>query len=116
MELLIGILIGFILGWYFQARILLRNMLANPDNMIKLLEQYKNTPDDTSDGKEVVECVVVKEQDQFYLYSKLDNQFLIQSLTLESALDDLQKRFPSKSFRGLIPADKAEEWGLSKQE
>lgn len=105
MELLILFVIGFVFGWYFQARILLKNMLANPDNMIKLLERYKNTPDDTEEGKEVVECIVEKENNQYYLYSKIDNQFLIQSLTLESALDDLQKRFPTKCFRGFRRVD-----------
>jgi len=114
MEILIGILVGFVLGWYFQARILLKNMLANPDNMIKLLERYKNTPDDTEEGKEVVECIVEKENNQYYLYSKIDNQFLIQSPTLESALAKLEQQFPNKYFRGLVPADKAIEWGLSK--
>lgn len=115
MELLIGVVVGVVVGWQLHSRILMVNMLADPDTMIKLLEQYKNTPDDSEDGKEVIECVVVKEQDQFYLYSKIDNQFLTQSSTLESALNDLQTRFPNKCFKGLVPADQAKAWGLSKQ-
>jgi hypothetical protein len=116
MELLIGILIGFIIGWYIHGKILMINILANPTNMIKLLQAYKNAPDEDEDGKEVVECIVEKENNQYYLYSKIDNQFLIQSPTLESALDKLEQQFPNKYFRGLVPADKAIEWGLSKQE
>jgi hypothetical protein len=116
MEILIGIIIGFVIGWYIHGRILLVNMLSKPDTMIKLLQTYKDAPDDSPDDKEVVECLVEKEQNQFYLYSKLDNTFLVQSTSLESALDNLHERFPTKIFRGLIPADKAKEWGLSKQE
>jgi hypothetical protein len=116
MEILISLIIGFVIGWYIHGRILLINMLANPTNMIKLLEAYKNAPDEDEDGKEVVECIVEKEQNQYFLYSKIDHVFLAQSPNLESALDNLHERFPTKIFRGLIPSDKAKEWGLSKQE
>ena len=116
MEILISLIIGFVIGWYIHGRILLINMLANPNNMIKLLEAYKNAPDEDEDGKEVVECIVEKEQNQYFLYSKIDHVFLAQSPSLESALDNLHERFPTKIFRGLIPSDKAKEWGLSKQE
>ena len=58
MELLIGILIGFIIGWYIHGKILMINILANPTNMIKLLQAYNDAPDEDEDGKEVVECIV----------------------------------------------------------
>jgi hypothetical protein len=115
MEIIISLIIGFVIGWYIHGRILMINMLANPTNMIKLLQAYNNAPDEDEDGKEVVECIVEKDQNQFYLYNKIDHTFLVQSTSIESALDNLHEKFPTKIFRGLIPADKAEEWGLSKQ-
>jgi hypothetical protein len=118
LEIIIWFALGWVIGWWYHSRVLLKNILNNPDHLISLLQAYKTNkdPEHTEDGKEVVECVVEKENGQYFLYSKDDNSFLTQAPTLESALTSLNEKFPNKFFTGLVPADKAKEWGLSKQD
>jgi hypothetical protein len=108
---------GMFVGWMWHAKIMFRKIVENPDKMIQMIQSVKSIRlEIDTDNDEPVELIVEKEQDQYYLYSKHDNQFLIQSSTLESALEKLKEQFPDKSFKGLVSAEKAKEWGLSKQD
>jgi hypothetical protein len=108
---------GMFVGWMWHAKIMFRKIVENPDKMIKMIQSVKSIQlEIDTDDSEPIELIVEKEQDQYYLYSKTDNQFLVQATTLESALDKLKEQHPDKSFKGLVSADKAKEWGLSKQD
>lgn len=98
---------------------MIRRILGKPQEMIELLKKYKEATDEfqvlKNPEKFPVEVEVVKEQDSFYLYSKSDNQFLGQGATIEDALENIRKRFPNKVFKGFIPKEQAEAWGLGEK-
>lgn len=116
---IIYIILSFLFGYWLSHLIMIRRILKNPQQMIDLLTKYKEAKDEFAVIKDPekfpVEVEVIKEQDRFYLYSKLDNQFLGQGSTVEDALDNIRKRFPNKVFRGIIPKEQAEAWGLSEK-
>lgn len=110
----------FILGYWISHLIMVRRILRDPDRMIDLLKKYKEAAEEVNaenisptTGNRIVEVEVLKENETFYLYSKDDNQFLGQGSTIESALDSIRKRYPNKVFKGFIPREQAEAWGLS---
>lgn len=117
-NLLIYIILSFAFGYWLSHFFMIRRILKNPQGMIELLKRYQESDDEVkkiqnSEGS-AIEVEVVKEQNSYYLYSKFDNQFLGQGHTLEDALDNTRKRFPNKSFKGIISKEKAESWGLNK--
>jgi len=118
-DLLIYIILSFVFGYGLGHVIVIRKILGNPQDMIDLLEKYKRSDDEIKNIQELnknpVEIEVVKEQSNFYLYSKKDKEFLGQGLTIEIALENIRKRYPNKVFNGIIAKEQAEAWGLSKR-
>ena len=113
--LLLAFAIGYVIGWMLQGRKLLRNLLSNPDNMIRLLEAYKQAEAVDNEAKTgVTEVAVEQHNDTYFLYAKSTNEFLGQGASLEEALNDLRLRFPNKVFAGELPKSEADALGLSK--
>ena len=118
-DLLIYIILSFVFGYSLSHFLMIRKILENPQAMIDLLEKYKRSNDEIKNiqdlDKNLLEIEIVKEQDNFYLYSKKDKEFLGQGLTIEIALENIRRRFPNKSFKGLIPKDQADAWNLKEK-
>lgn len=122
MELLLLFLMvfvfGYIAGWLGHAKGLLKRLTENPDEMIRILNDYK---------KEAVKIQATKSEElslareieieqvnnQFYLYAKDNGQFLAQAPTLDEALEKTGKRFPNQVFQGAISNEEAKRLGLS---
>jgi hypothetical protein len=117
MDAIIFFFVGFLCGWFWHARTMLKRILQNPQEMITLLEKYKveNDKVQTTVGDSIRPVKVEKHGEQFYLYADDNGEFLAQGSSMEEALDIIAKRFPDQNFRGLIPKDQAEKMGLSKQ-
>ena len=121
MEALLIILIfvfvlGYFIGWTGHAKQLFDRLTENPDEMIRLLNEYKKSSEievkeDTGSAREVeVEHI----NNIFYLYAKDNGQFLAQATTLDEALVLIEKRFPNQTFQGIISSEEAKRMGLSK--
>jgi hypothetical protein len=119
MEVLIWdtIIVGLCIwvGWHLRGIMLIRNILRNPDGMIKLINEVKaiDQRDDTATGKEGARRIrVEKHGEELYLFAEDNDEFLAQGPTLEVALERIEKRFPGDSFRGIIAKEDAEKWGI----
>lgn len=120
MELLTILLfwfLGYVMGWLNHSTHVAKRILKDPDYMINILEKYKTALKKENAGlSDARELIAEKQKDMFYLFAKDNNEFIGQGKTVEEALEAAKKRFPNQSFKGIIPADQAREWGLSKQQ
>ena len=105
---------GMLIGWYLRGKLLLMIMTADPSHMIRLLENLKKLDELDDNDKELVEVEIERVDNTYFIYSKTSKEFLAQGTSVEEALDSVHSRYPNQTFKGIIPKDKAEEWGLSK--
>jgi len=104
------------IGWHLRGIILLKNILNDPDRMIKLIQEVKRINDQEEKTEKTPEghrrIRVEKHGEELYLFAEDNDEFLAQGSTLEEALDRIEKRFPGDSFRGIIKKEDAEKWGI----
>lgn len=110
--------LGYFVGWMNHAKQLLQRLTDNPDEMIRILNEYKKETNKIKetvkeDSTPVREVEVEKINDMFYLYAKDNGQFLAQATTLDEALKIIEKRYPNQTFQGIISSDEAKRMGLS---
>lgn len=102
-------------GWHLRGIMLIRNILRDPDRMIKLIEEVKRidtSEDAKEDNKGARRIRVEKHGEELYLFAEDNDEFLAQGPTLEEALDRIEKRFPGDNFKGIIKKEDAEKWGI----
>lgn len=92
--------VAFWIGYHIRGVIVLANLAANPEKMIKMLEQIKKINQAEHEGlpTDAVEVEAEVVNNVVYAYDKSTGQFLAQSTDLVDALTIAAKRFPGKSF------------------
>ena len=108
---------GYVAGWLGHARGMVNRLLENPDDMIRILNEYKKEAgklktEELDDTRPVREMEVEQENGQFYLYAKDNGQFLAQGPTLDEALAAVEKRFPNQTFQGVMSREEAKRLGI----
>ena len=99
---------AFYLGKHWALFQFSQNLSRNPDDMIRVLNKIKeiNEEIDENDMPEDANPMEVERVgDMLYAYDKHDNQFLAQAKDLNSLLEAVHARFPSKKFFGTISQD-----------
>jgi hypothetical protein len=109
---------GYVAGWLGHARSLLNKLLQDPDEMIRILNEYKKEQSkiqiiEREDATPAREIEVEQQNGVFYLYAKDNGQFLAQAPSLDEALKIVEQRFPNQSFQGIISSEEAKRMGLS---
>jgi hypothetical protein len=109
---------GFFAGWMSHAKSILKRLTDNPDEMIRILNEYKKEQSkikviEREDATPAREIEVEQQNGVFYLYAKDNGQFLAQAKTLDEALKIVEQRFPNQSFQGVISSEEAKRMGLS---
>lgn len=91
-----------------------RAILENKDDIKRVLELHEAEIKDIRREEGHPEDVKVeKHGEQIFLYTKDNDEFISQGSTLKEALDRAAKRFPERSFRGLISKAEAESMGIN---
>lgn len=108
---------GYIAGWLGHAKGLLKRLTEDPDEMIRILNEYKKEAGKIQSlEKESLisarEIEVEQVNGEFYLYAKDNGQFLAQAPTLDEAIEKTGKRFPNQVFQGVITSEEAKRMGL----
>lgn len=107
---------GLIIGWMLNARAVARKILRDPDKMIKVIENYKDSVSKLEElqqeHKDTPGLKVERHGDVIYLFRDDTNEFLAQGTTLQEALDLVGKRFPNKNFKGHLSKEQADELGI----
>ena len=106
--------VGVYIGWKWHTYTMLKNIISDPTRMIRLMENLKKLDELDEDDRELVEVEIERVDNVYFIYSKISKEFLAQGTSVEEALESVHSRFPNQTFKGIIPKDKAEEWGLSK--
>ena len=84
---LVGIGVGMLIAFHL-AHLMVRMTIST------MREQLEAEDEPTSiNGKEVVDAVITKEQDTYYLFQKDNDRFLAQGKTLEEIHEALSSRF-----------------------
>lgn len=109
---------GYVAGWLGHARSLLNKLLQDPDEMIRILNEYKKDVakikvEEQEDNNPAREIEVEQVNGTFYLYAKDNGQFLAQAPSLDEALKLVEQRFPGQVFQGVISSEDAKRIGLS---
>ena len=98
--IIVGFGIAFWLGKHYAQLKFLHKISADPDSMIKLLQQVKKiNEDDTAtiiDG--AIEVKTEQVNDAVYAYNKTTGEFLAQASDLHQVMTEAAKRFPGKKF------------------
>lgn len=92
---------GYFVGCMRQGHRLLQNIFGDPDNMIRLLENYKKAQAQVADDTvklDITEVTVENRDGIHFLYTRATNEFLGQGASLEQALDTLRARYPNRIF------------------
>lgn len=105
--------VAFWLGWHVRGIVITINISRNPDTAIKMLEQIKKiNAAETVDELNAIErdvtdneMTIEKAGNTLYAYSKESGQFLAQGTSLEDICSAIQKRFPGKTYFGVLPKD-----------
>ena len=107
---------GLIIGWLLNARTVARKILNDPDKMIRLIENYKQSSTNLKELEQAqtdsTSLRVEKHNDTIYLFRDDTNEFLAQGTTLQEALDLVNKRFPNKNFKGHLSKEQVDELGI----
>lgn len=100
---LLVFILGFVAGWHLRALTILRNLVNNPQEMIKVLTELKeiSAQEERYGGPvstDTIELEIEHHQDVIYAYDKLTGEFIAQGSTEQELLDSARKRFPNKDF------------------
>jgi len=92
---------AFLIGVGIGILIALKLVQLIAKGMIKKLtsELEEETQVPTINGKTIVDAVITKEKDTFYIFQKDNDRFLAQGKTLEELHDALQARFKDLVIR-----------------
>lgn len=110
-------ILGYVVGWVAHSRAIINRLLKNPDQIIRILNEYKKDARITNsvlESSAVREIEIEQENGHFYLYEKDTGQFLAQGPTLDTALMCLESQFPGQHHHGPIPRKDTKRIGLSK--
>lgn len=112
-------LAGFIAGWLNHAKLIFNRLIENPDPIMRVVDQIRKSRNPKSQVEEVKEeddtkdIRVERHGDQLYLYTADTDEFLAQGSTLQAALDNIQKRYPGRVFKGHLSKDQADSLGIT---
>lgn len=102
--------IAFKLGEYIAFLKIVRVFMKDP----KEFEHLKKIASGAEEQKQDFEALKVeKHGDHIYLYTDVNDEFLAQGKTLQEALDRVEKRFPSRNFKGFLSKEQADNLGVS---
>ena len=106
--------LGYLAGQHITAARITRLLLDDESKIHDMLVQARKTmnqqeqdnPDNTR------ELDIERHGDQLYIYTKNDKEFLAQGSTLQECLDRIEKRFPGRSFQGVINKEQVDQLGI----
>lgn len=110
---------GFIAGWLNHAKLIFNRLIENPDPILKVVDQIRKSRNlqvqveeekEEDDSKDIR---VERHGDQLYIYTTDTDEFLAQGPSLQDALDNVQKRFPGRVFKGHLSKDEANTLGIT---
>lgn len=88
---------------------LMREILARPEEITRIVNKYR-VKDDLTPDEETLE--VERHGDLIYVYTK-SGEFLAQAASLQECLARIEQRFPDRKFRGQLTKEQADNLGVS---
>lgn len=88
---------------------LMREILARPEEITRIVDKYRVKDEDSRD-EETLE--VERHGDEVYVYTK-SGEFLAQAASLQECLTRIEQRFPDRKFRGHLTKEQADQLGVT---
>ena len=105
--------LGYRHGMLTAAMRITRQMIDNPTEMDRLVATARRNINDLDKPQTNEQVKVERHGDQLYIYTEIDNEFLAQGSTLEECLAIIKRRFPDRSFQGLLNQDQVDQLGVT---
>ena len=105
--------LGYRHGMHTAAMRITRQMIDNPTEMDRLVATARRNINDLDKPQTNEQVKVERHGDQLYIYTEIDNEFLAQGSTLEECLAIIKRRFPDRSFQGLLNRDQVDQLGVT---
>lgn len=99
MDILLAFLAGAIVGWFWHARSFFQRVLADPDHMIRLLTELKNTRQHSESLTGPIWLEVEWINGRCYLWERDTRAFVGQGDSIESAVEHSQNLRPGTEYR-----------------
>ncbi len=108
-------LLGFAIGWFWQAKRIISKLMQDPERSIKILRHCQELKDKDQEQlkSESRRIRVERHGSTLYLYAKDTNEFLAQGPSLQEALAIVEKRFPNENFHGQLSKEEADSLGIT---
>ena len=103
---------GYLWGKHMAVMRMLTNIIENPEHLGRALDQIRQQKRQSPEEQESDQLIVERVDDQIYLYTREDHQFLAQGATLEEALDRVAQRYPDRRYSGSLTPEQADALGI----
>ena len=104
---------GVGLGYWWSILRVYHRLASDPQRLVRLGEELQKLHDDAESENEPRKIRIEKHGSELYLFTEDTDEFLAQGMTLEDALDRVNKRFPGQLFKGHITKEDAERLGIT---
>ena len=112
-DLLLVFGVGFAAGYWWSVLRVYHRLASDPQRLVKLGQELQKLHDEAESENEPRKIRIEKHGSELYLFTEDTDEFLAQGLTLEEALERINKRFPGQLFKGHITKEDAERLGIT---
>ena len=108
--LVIGLAVGLVLGFFRGIDFWIKQMTEDPNGVARVLSNIKKV----EEAKENSETMTVEKHDGVLYAFTSNGDFLAQAATMSELLAMIEKRFPSRVFKGELSVKQATEMNIIK--
>lgn len=109
--LFVGFVIGSVFGYFKGAHDLIDMLVKNPDELDKLKRQLDNISKPETPKGQQEPMTIERHGEELYAFTTTGD-FLAQAPTMTLLLQRIEKRYPSRVFKGEISAKDAKDLGI----
>jgi hypothetical protein len=105
--------LGYRRGLHTAAMRITRQLIDNPTEIDRMVATARRNVTELEKAQTNEQVKVERHGDQLYIYTEDTNEFLAQGTTLEECLATIERRFPDRSFQGLLNRDQVDQLGIT---
>lgn len=105
--------LGYRRGLHTAAMRITRMLINDPKEIDRMVVAARRDIEQLEKTESSEKLKVERHGHQLYIYTEDGGEFLAQGNTLEECLSLIEKRFPDRSFQGLISKEQVDQLGIT---